>query len=204
MLVAAELMGDLLESIDICTANSGEVFGDGGNIPIPPADAEEGVDGAVVKALADGCGWVAADDRIGFHIAGDNRLAGDDRPVTDLDSWHDGGIVANPNIVADDGISFVGPAFWHCLLPSVAKHRERIGSEPISAVVAAVHDEGSFCCDRAKLTDDQPIALEVEMVENVALKAFGVFGVVIVGVVTDDDHGVGHHIFQVNQARLSP
>jgi hypothetical protein len=54
-------------------------------------------------------------------------------------------------------------------------------------MVGAVHHELHVFRDRAELADDQLVADEREVIQHVLLEALDTVGVVVVGVVTDDD-----------------
>lgn len=56
-------------------------------------------------------------------------------------------------------------------------------------MVGAVHDELDPAGDGAELADDESVAEEGEVVEDVALKAGGIFRVVVVAVVAHLDIG---------------
>lgn len=80
----------------------------------------------------------------------------------------------------------------HDLLPALAEDRKWIGRNARHLVVRAVHDEFHATGKGTKLANDQTIADERIVIEDVALKVLGVIRVVVVGVVTDDDVRVGH------------
>ena len=80
----------------------------------------------------------------------------------------------------------------HDLLPALTENREGISRNPGHLVVRAVHDEFHATGKGTKLANDQTIADERIVIEDVALKVLGVIRVVVVGVVTDDDVRVGH------------
>src|SRR5690606_40404622 len=54
-------------------------------------------------------------------------------------------------------------------------------------MVRAVHDEPDAAGDRAELADDQLVADEREVVENVALEILRIVRIIIVGVIANDD-----------------
>ena len=65
--------------------------------------------------------------------------------------------------LADNGVTLVGPLFWHGRLPAVAEDGEEVVGEPVSAVVAAVHDEFYGGGNGAELADDEPVADEDDL-----------------------------------------
>ena len=159
--------------------------------PVPPCDGVETGDGVVVEAVADHLGRVAADHGVGGHVAGDHGAGGDNSAVADFYSRHDQGVIANPDIVADDGIALVGEAArGGCgTLPAVAEDKEGVGGEAGGLVVGAFHDELHPAGDGAELADDELVADEGEVVEDVALEARRILRVVVIGVVTHLDIG---------------
>lgn len=159
--------------------------------PIPPGEGVEARSGVVVEAVADHLGGVAADDGVGGHVTGDHGAGGDDGAVADFDPRHDQGLIAYPDIVADDGIALVreGARFGGGALPTVAEDEEGVGGGARALVVGTVHDELDPAGDGAELADDELVADEGEVVEDVALEACRVLRVVVVGVVTHLDIG---------------
>jgi hypothetical protein len=159
--------------------------------PIPPGEGVEAGDGVVVKAVADHSGGVAADNGVGGYIGGDHGAGGDDGAVAYLDARHDQRLIANPDVVADDGIPLVRQRArcGGCALPAVAEDKEGVGGEAGALVVGTVHDELDPAGDGAELADDQLVADEGEVIEDVALKACRVFRVVVIAVVAHLDIG---------------
>ena len=95
--------------------------------------------------------------------------------------------MADPYIVADDGVSLVGPLLRHCRCPCSSEDGEGIVREPIGAVIAAVHDELHSGGDGTELADDESVADEVEVVEDVPFELLHAGGVIVVGIVADQD-----------------
>ena len=159
--------------------------------PVPPGEGAQTGDGVVVKAIADHLGGVAADHGVVGHVRGDHGAGGDDGAVADFDSRHKQGLIAYPDIVADDGIPLVGEAARGRggALPAVAEDKEGIGGEAGGLVVGAVHDELHPAGDGAELADDELVADEGEVVEDVALEARRILRIVVIGVVTHLDIG---------------
>ncbi len=175
----------------LAVADKRQVAADLLHRPVPPGDGVEAGDGVVVEAVADHFRRVAANHGIGGHVTGDHGAGGDDGAVADLDPRHDQGVIANPDIVADDGIALVGEAArgGGGALPAVAENKEGVGGEAGGLVVGAVHDELDPAGDGAELADDQLVADEGEVVEDVAFKACRILRIVVIGVITHLDIG---------------
>lgn len=75
------------------------------------------------------------------------------------------------------------------MLPAVAEDKEGVGGEAGGLVVGAVHDELDPAGDGAELADDQLVADEGEVVEDVAFKARRILRIVVIGVITHLDIG---------------
>ena len=58
-------------------------------------------------------------------------------------------------------------------------------------MASAVHDEGGFSGHGAVFANDEFVADEVEVIQNIIKKAFGVIRVIVIRVVPDDDVRVG-------------
>lgn len=159
--------------------------------PVPPGDGIEALYGVVVKAVADHLGGIAADDGVGGHVSGDHGAGGDNGAVADFYPRHDECLEAYPDIVADDGIPLVGETARGgcCALPAVAEDKEGVGGETGDLVVGAVHDEFDPAGDGAEFADDELVADEGEVVEDVALEARRILRVVVIGVVAHLDIG---------------
>jgi len=134
-----------------------------------------------IEPLADFAGGVVAHHSVRLHGFCNDGLGGNDGPISHLHSWHQGGPVANPHVVADDGIPFIRPVFRHGRLPAVAEDGKGVVGKPVCSVVATVHNEFHVRCNGTEPADDQLVANEVEMVEHTALKVFGVVEIVVVG-----------------------
>jgi hypothetical protein len=78
--------------------------------PVPPRQLQEAGDVAGGVAGADELGRVAADDAVVGHVLDDHRAGGDDRAVTDADAGHHHGVVPEPDVMADDGVTPAGQA----------------------------------------------------------------------------------------------
>jgi hypothetical protein len=159
--------------------------------PVPPGEGAETGYGVVVEAVADHLGGVAADNGVVGHISGDHGAGGDDGAVADPDPRHDQRLIAYPDVVADKGISLVRQRA-RCgggALPAVAEDEEGVGGEAGALVVGTVHDELDPAGDGAELADDELVADEGEVIEDVALKACGILRVVVVAVVAHLDIG---------------
>ena len=83
------------------------------------------------------------------------------------------------------------------LRPHTAKHLEGVGGDAADAVVGGTHDELDPGGDGAEFTDDEPVP-ELRVIEQhvVSLKAGGVNGVIVIGVVAYGDVGGGDHVLQ--------
>lgn len=175
----------------LAAADKRQVAADLLHRPVPPGDGVETSDGVVVEAVADHLGGVAADHGVGGHVSGDHGAGGDDGAVADFYPRHDQGVIANPDIVADDGIPLVGEAArgGGGALPAVAEDKEGVGGEAGGLVIGAVHDELDPAGDGAELADDELVADEGEVVEDVALEARRILWIVVIGVVTHLDIG---------------
>ncbi len=173
------------------TASQLQIPADPLHWPVPPSDGVETGDGVIVEAVADHLGGVAADHGIGGHVTGNHGAGGDNGAVADLYPRYKQGIIANPDIVADDGIALVRHAArgGGGTLPAVAEDKEGVGGGAGALVVGAVHDELHPAGDGAELADDELVADEGEVVEDVALEACRILGVIVVGVVPHLDIG---------------
>lgn len=70
-------------------------------------------------------------------------------------------------------------------------------------MVCAVHHKLNAFCYRAKLADDQLVANKREMIKDVTLEVFRVFRIVVVGIITHDDVGIGYRVFDKTNLRES-
>lgn len=165
--------------------------------------AMKGLDRDLVKSLPNVSGWIAADYGVRLDGFGNHRFGRDDGSISYPNSRHQSRSIADPHIIADDGVALVGPLLWHDRLPTVTEYGKGIVRKPVGTVVAAVHNKFYVGGDRAEFADNQPVADEIKVVEHVALEIFGVFKIVVVGAVPDDDVGVGEDGFEVHQPGLS-
>ncbi len=117
--------------------------------------------------------------------------------MTNLYARHDRDFIAQPDVVADDGIAFVGQiaGLGRGFFPAVAEDVEGVGGETFVGMVGAVHDELAASGDGAEFADDEFVADKGEVVQDVAFEVLGVFWIVVVGVVADLDVGVGDGVF---------
>src|SRR3954471_21706251 len=98
-------LGDPLDVGGSARHDRADVLGPELDGPVPPGRAQEALDVAVVEPLPEHGRRVAADDRVRRHVGGDDRARADDRTVTDAHPGHDHGAVADPHVVADDGVA---------------------------------------------------------------------------------------------------
>ena len=92
--------------------------------PVPPSQLKQLVDGCGIEAGAEQPRRIATDDSVGVDVGGDDGLCRDDRSIPDLYARHQGGAMADPYIVADDGVSLVGPLLRHCCGPRSSEDGE--------------------------------------------------------------------------------
>lgn len=112
--------------------------------------------GGVVKAFFDLQGRAAGHDGIGGDITADHGLGPNDCPAADGDPGEDGGAIADPDIMADDNISFgCGvPLDGGGFRPGVREGGEGVGGDPVTAVIAA-QDDGHLIGNGAEPANDQ-------------------------------------------------
>lgn len=99
----------LLECVHVSRLNGRNVTPDGLGIPVPPAQRLQPGDGVRVEAGADGSGRHAADDRIRRHILRHDGARCDNGAVANGHTGEDDGLIADPDIVADDNIAVIVP-----------------------------------------------------------------------------------------------
>jgi len=88
------------------------------------------------------------------------------------------------------------------LFPAVAKDGERVAGEAGDIVVRAIHDELHVGRHGEELPDDELVANEIEVVQDVGLEVRHSGRVVVVGVIADDDVGPGDMVLEVRGARM--
>jgi len=168
--------------------------------PIPPGNLEELVTGAVIKSILNDVGGIATNNAIGRYIGCHDRFTRYYCATANFDSRHNGGFIANPNIMANLCVTFIGKftLFRHDLFPAIAKYLKWVCREARYSVVCAIHYELYVLCDGAESTYSQLIADKREMIKNVALKSRRTLGVIVVGVVTNDDIFRGDIVLQLS------
>jgi len=68
-------------------------------------------------------------------------------------------------------------------------------------MVTTVHDEFYIRGNRAKLTNNELVTVEVKVIKDVPLKILWVFKIIIiVSVVADDNVGILDNVLQINQS----
>lgn len=82
----------------------------------------------------------------------------------------------------------------HDLFPAVAEYLEWIGGDAGNFVVGAVHDELDAAGQGAELADDQTVADERKVVEDVAFEILRILRVIVIGVLPDDDMWIGNRV----------
>src|SRR5690606_5388453 len=140
--------------------------------PVPPGNRLQRRHHLRFEALTNHPGRVAADDAVGWDIGHHHRSRRHDGTIADLHAGHDHGVIANPDIIANHRITFVRQIIErrHHLFPTVAENLEWIGRYAGHLVIGAIHDELHATCDGAESADDQFVANERKVIENVALE----------------------------------
>lgn len=108
----------------------GEVPGNSFPGPVPPLYFKQIGNGPVGKTLFNGPGGHPAHDGVGRNIFCDHRPGADDCPVTDGHASQYDRLIADPDIIADDDVSFIVPGRCHVSwvkVPLLKKKREGIG-----------------------------------------------------------------------------
>ena len=173
------------------------VAGDELGGPIPPLEAEELGDFVVGESLFDGLGGVSAHEGVGCYVAGDHCHGADDGSVADAHARHDGGFVADPHVIADDGVALAGIFLAiHGAFPSVLKNGKRIGGNRVGEVVGPIHDEGGAGGDHAEFTDDELVTREFEMIFHILLEVVNILKIIVIGVVAHLNVGAGDDIVE--------
>lgn len=164
--------------------------------PVPPCQGFQAGHAVRGESLPDGAGRVAANDGVRGNIRNDHRAGRDDGAVANVHSGHDECVISYPDIIANDRISLVGKVarLGHDLFPSMAENLERIGGDAGELVVGTVHDELGAASDGAELADDQLVANEGKVVENIALETLRVIGIVVIGVLPNDDVRISYGV----------
>ena len=172
-------------------------------VPIPPPKGEQKRRCFLVKATADDFCGIPPDDVIGGHVLCYERIGADDRPVADVHAGHNGRILPDPDVVADDGIPFQGQIGKgrRGFFPAAAHDIEGIGRRRTQAVIGAVHDEFDTPRDGAEFADDQFVAEKRIVMGNVPLEIFRPFRIVVIGVSAHFDTGTGDNVFDETDAR---
>ena len=78
------------------------------NRPIPPFDFQQELNVLVRKTFADRFCGTAGNNRIGFDIFGNRTVGSNNGTVADMYARHDGCMISEPNVIADNGIAFEG------------------------------------------------------------------------------------------------
>ena len=111
------------------------------------------------------------------------------------------GVLADPNIVSDDGVALerqlaeLGCKFF----PAAAHDVEWICTHAAHTVVCTVHDEFNALCYRAEFADDELVTQKLIVVRDVRLEVFSAVRIVIISIVTDDNVGPRDDVFDVNE-----
>lgn len=183
-----------------------DVLGDEPDRPVPPRRRAQQPDVAGVEADPDRAGGIAADDGVGGHVGGDHGSRADDRSVADRDAGHDDAVVAEPHVVPDDRVAssrHLRHQVDRAPGPGPAEHRERVRGHAHGGVFGARHEKPRAGRQGAEPTDDQ--AFGAVVVQHVPFgELLGVFGVVVVGELTDTDPLVGDQRFEEDDARVLP
>ena len=120
-----------------------------------------------------------------------------------MDTWHDGDMLTNPNIVAHNGIAFQRQFIFHwsnCAAPVAADNVKRISRHPVHPVIGAIHHKLHPFGNGTELAYNQPIANEVVEMGDVFLKLVSTIHIIVIGIVADDDARVLHHVFDEAEA----
>lgn len=139
-------------------------------------------------------------DFIGIRNYGTRR---DNCAIADFDARHNEAVVPYPDIVSNDGVAFVRKitGLRHKLFPSVAENLEGISGNAGDLVVCAVHNELDFTGYGAKLSDNQTVANEWKMIEDVSLKILRIIRIVVIGVIPEDNIRIRNGIFDETYLR---
>src|SRR5574344_214035 len=114
-----------------------------------------------------------------------------------MDTRHHSHVLANPDIIADNSVTFQGQFLFHRsnrATPISTHNVERISSHAIHSMVGAVHHELDAFGNGAELPDNQFVTDEIVEMGDVLFKLVRTVHVVIVGVVPDDDTRILNHI----------
>src|SRR5690606_5952775 len=95
------------QSVQVAAHDGLEVLGDLLGAPVPPGQFQQGADRLLVEAKADDPGGIAAHDAVSGDIGCYHGLACDDRTAADGDTRHDGGVVADPDVMLYGGVALV-------------------------------------------------------------------------------------------------
>ena len=120
-----------------------------------------------------------------------------------MDARHDRYVLSDPHVVSHNGVAFERKVF-ECgrgFFPAAAHDVERIRRDAFHPVVRAVHHEFDSLCNRAELSDDEPVAEKFVVVRHVLFKTFGIFRVIVIRVVAHGDVFARDDIFDVAYAR---
>ena len=102
---AGQCRGDLFEVSHRPGGDGSDVLRDDLDRPIPPGKVHQGPDLILGEAISNVCCGVPADDGVVRNFFGNHRSCRDNRTVTDVHSGHDGGVSADPDVVADHGVA---------------------------------------------------------------------------------------------------
>jgi len=77
----------------------------------------------------------------------------------------------------------------------MAENLERVGGNAGNLVVRPIHNKFNAPGQGAEFANNQPVANKRKMVEHIALKIFRILRIVVIGVIPDQDIGIGDSIF---------
>ena len=169
------------------------------DIFVPPLQFEEEVSGLFVKTILLDLGGITDCDRVGRYVFGHDRVGPDDRAVANVDAREDRRVLADPNVVADHGVSTEppgseGPGKTFEFVDDL----KGIGGIAIEHMVRPVHHELHAAGNAAEFADDQFVTHEVVVMGDVFLKGFrSLVHILVIGIVPDDDVGVGDYAVDI-------
>ena len=147
---------------------------------------------------------ITSSDSIRRDIRGHHRISSDNCAITNTYSWHHRYVLTNPHIIPNNSITLQRQFIFNWsngTTPITAHDIERISSHAIHSVISAIHYELYTLCNSAELPDDEFVANEIVEMGDVLFKLVRPVHIVIVGVVSDDDARILHHILDVAKAR---
>ncbi len=109
-------------------------------VPEKPARLFDGRTNIFRETIADMSGRVAGDNGVGVNIFSHHRAAADNRPVADVNSGHDGCVMADPDIMAYANLLPAPPVEEGCII-GLGKS---VSPSPVHEMVLLTHSMGWF------------------------------------------------------------